>query len=395
MIPQQDQTKLRYYKCSYHGINSKCTTTGLCRPVAETETGEMRLLPPEGFQKLVNTVGSRCTRCGACCTVCPFKVLECRDGPQLSSECRDCGQCLQVCPAYQVDMSELEKTVFGHMRAAEDTFGIHLSTSIGQAHNVKIKEVCQDGGAVTALLVNGFNINRLDGAVVSSVQPSAPWLPRPLLARSVNEVVEAAGSRYCYSAGLTVLSKSLEQGLSQLAFVGLPCQVLALRKMQKAGFKRIVGNIKLIIGLFCSESFTYEGLIQRKICKEMGIDLNDISKMNIKRIFQIRLRNGQTREIPLKEIRQYAEPFCRFCSDFSSELADISLGGVGLENDTFIIPRTEVGKTFLEEAVKSGAIDLAHPPREKEALGTLIRLSKNKHDKGLKEDFKSEARSFP
>jgi coenzyme F420 hydrogenase subunit beta len=236
--------------------------------------------------------------------------------------------------------------------------------------------------------MNGLATNILDGAVVSSIQPTVPWLPRPILARSSEEVVEAAGSRYCYSAGITILSDVAKEGLKQVAFVGLPCQVLALRKMQSIGLK-IVGRIKLIIGLFCSESFTYEGLVQKKISEEMGVDLNDITKMNIKGVMQIRLKNGQMREIPLKELHQYAEPFCRSCGDFSSELADISLGGVGLENETFIIPRTEVGRTFLEEAVKMGAIDLVHPPKEKAALELLTRLSKSKRDRSLKERLTS------
>jgi coenzyme F420 hydrogenase subunit beta len=237
--------------------------------------------------------------------------------------------------------------------------------------------------------MNGLTTSTLDGAVVSSTQPTVPWLPRPILARSSEEAVEAAGSRYCYSAGITILSDAAEEGLKQLAFVGLPCQVLALRKMQSIGLKKIVGRIKLIIGLFCSESFTYEGLVQKKISQEMGVNLNDITKMNIKGAMQIRLKNGQMREIPLKELHQYAEPFCRSCDDFSSELADISLGGVGLENETFIIPRTEVGRTFLEEAVKMGTIDLVHPPKEKAALGLLIRLSKSKRDRSLKERLTS------
>lgn len=250
---------------------------------------------------------------------------------------------------------------------------------------MEVRRVCQDGGVASALLVNGFNTNTLDGAMVSSTQPTVPWFPKPFLAKSSKEIIEAAGSRYCYSPGITILSDPIGQGLKQLAFVGLPCQVLALRKMQSAGLKKIVGNIALIVGLFCSESFIYQGLIQKKICQEMGIDLNDVSKMNIKGLMQIQLKSGQMREIPLKELHQYAEPFCRFCGDFSSELADISLGGVGLEHETFIVPRTEIGRTFLEEAVKNGAIDLVHPPKEKVAHDLLIRLSKSKRSRSVKE----------
>jgi len=151
--------------------------------------------------------------------------------------------------------------------------------------------------------------------------------------------------------------------------------------MQKANLRKIVGPITLVIGLFCSESFSYEGLMLEKIKKGMGIDLGDIVKMNIKGRMQITLKDGRMVEIPLKEARTYAEPYCRSCEDFSSEFADLSLGGVGLEGRTFTVVRADRGKRFLDAAVESGALEVKPVDEFKKALDLMVRLSVSKRSK--------------
>ena len=337
-----------------------------------------------GFEELLNNVISkeRCTECGACFAVCPFeRILDYSEGPKLVGECRKCAICLRVCPRYGVETADLDDFVFGHKRALEDVFGIHVSLQIGKAVDPHVEAVGQDGGAATALLLKAFDSGLIDGAIVSSTDPTRPWLPVPSLARSREEILAAAGTRYTYSSGIVALRRVAGEGLKQVAFVGPPCQVTALRRMQKANLKKVVGPISLVIGLFCSESFSYEGLMLGKIQKGMGIDLKDVEKMNIKGRMQVTLRGGKMVEIPLKEARAYAEPYCRFCEDFSAEFADISLGGVGLEGRTFTVVRTERGKRLLEAAVESGSLEVKPVDDFKKALDLMVRLSVSKRSK--------------
>ena len=164
----------------------------------------------------------------------------------------------------------------------------------------------------------------------------------------------------------------------KIAFVGTPCQILAFRRIQKVPLRKFADIVVFTIGLFCSESFTYDGLMVKKIRDELGIDLNDIEKMNIKGKMILTLTKGKNWEIPLKEVKNYAEKKCRYCSDFSSELADISLGGVGLDGRTFTIVRTEKGEMVLNQAIETKALEIKSVNDFTRAYNLLIQLSKGK-----------------
>ena len=71
--------------------------------------------------------------------------------------------------------------------------------------------------------------------------------------------------------------------------------------------------------------------------------------MNIKGVFQIWMRDGSYHEIDLKECHAWTREGCKRCPDFAAEHADISLGGIGKDNDwTLTIVRTELGEEVIE-----------------------------------------------
>ncbi|NIU57219.1 MAG: hypothetical protein GWN67_12790, partial [Phycisphaerae bacterium] len=104
------------------------------------------------------------------------------------------------------------------------------------------------------------------------------------------------------------------------------------------------------IGLMCTESFTYEGLMQRHIQRELGVNLYDISKINIKGKILVTTKSGEIQTVPLAEAKKYTRKGCPPCTDFSSELSDISAGGLGLKDWTLIVIRTEKGEQLFESA---------------------------------------------
>ena len=128
----------------------------------------------------------------------------------------------------------------------------------------------------------------------------------------------------------------------------------------------------------CTESFTYEGLFEKHIKENMTIDLNNISKMNIKGKIIVSLTTGEEKSISLSEAKQYTRPSCNLCNDFSAELADISAGGLGLTGWTFIILRTEKGEQIFRNAVKAGILRTKKVDKESFAQNLLVKLSKKK-----------------
>jgi coenzyme F420 hydrogenase subunit beta len=320
----------------------------------------------------------KCAGCGACTIVCPFNCLEYADEkPNLVKECKICGICAQICPHYKWSWSKTENFVFGRERKTEEAFGVYRRLAIAQAKDERILKVGQDGGVVTALLLFALNNGLIDSAVVSGISREKPFYPIPKIATTVEEILESAGTRYSYSPNLLALPEALEQKKTNVAFVGTPCQIHAVRKMQIAGLKRYTSPLKFLIGLMCSEGFTYEGLMEKHIHEKLGINLNDIRKINIKGKMLVKTKSGIT-TIPLSETKQYAREGCSFCDDFSSELADISAGGLGLDGWTFTIIRTEKGEELFSSAERAGIIKTRNVNGETNALNLLHKLSKKK-----------------
>ncbi|MEM3788457.1 MAG: Coenzyme F420 hydrogenase/dehydrogenase, beta subunit C-terminal domain [Candidatus Bathyarchaeia archaeon] len=320
----------------------------------------------------------KCVGCGTCVLVCPFNCLEyVGEKPSLVKECKVCGICAQACPQYDFPLPKIESFVFGRERKTDEAFGIYRRVALAKATDKQVLEKCQDGGAVTALLLFALKNGTIDGAIVAKSEREKPFYPHPELATTVDEILQSAGTKYFYSPNILAMAKALEQKLGKIALVGTPCHIRAARKMQFAGLKKYTNPLKLIIGLACSECFIYDGLMKQHIARKLEVDPNSIRKVNIKGKMLLTLET-KTVAIPLAEAKQYARKSCHFCEDFSSELADISVGGLGLEGWTFVIIRTEQGEELFSSAENAGAIMTKEANLEANALNLLIKLSEKK-----------------
>ncbi len=338
-----------------------------------------------GFKELQEKVVAinLCTGCAACYLVCPFKdVLDYIDEtPVLIGECRDCGICPRVCPQHLVTDHELDVFTFGRERREEEDFGVYEKLLVAKSKDDEILERAQDGGVVTTLLTSALDSALIDGALLSSMDPDRPRSPIPLIAKTREEAIRSAGTRYSYSPGLALLREGLD-GLESVAFVGTPCQINAVRTIQKFPLKH-TKHISYTIGLFCSESFSYEGLLLEKMQNDMNIDLRDVSKVNIKGGLLIYSKGGHVWDVSLKEAKVFARPLCKSCRDFSAEHADISCGGVGLEGWTLTIIRTEKGLRLFEEAVEKELLEVKAVEDFPSSLKILTKLSKVKRKRSV------------
>ncbi|MFH0896941.1 MAG: Coenzyme F420 hydrogenase/dehydrogenase, beta subunit C-terminal domain [Candidatus Bathyarchaeota archaeon] len=336
-----------------------------------------------GFEELAKKVVERgaCAGCGSCVIVCPYQgVLEFSDGkPEIVGECKDCGICTRVCSRYSFQTDELEASIFGRVRKPEEDFGIYREIHVARSTDDEFLKQCQDGGVATALITAALDSGLIDGAIIAGIDPSVPWLPIPFISTKKDDAIRYAGTRYTFSPNLLALTRCESEGLKRVAFVGVPCQILAFRMIQKMPLKKLSDIVAFTIGLFCSESFTYDGLMVKKIQNEMGMNLRDIEKINIKGKMIITLKDGKRAEIPLKETRTYAERKCRYCSDFSAELADVSLGGVGLDGRTLTLIRTKQGEKLFSQALNGKNFEVKPMEEFARAYDLLVQLSKVKH----------------
>jgi len=329
-------------------------------------------------EKVINT--ELCSRCGACVLVCPYPgVLDYyHSTPRLIGKCVDCGICLRVCPRYNDMVNELEESVFGRTRRPEEKYGIYKQVIVAKSLDDETLKKCQDGGAVTSLLVSALETGDIDGAIVSGLTPSKPWLPVPMLVTTREDIISSAGTRYAFSPNILALKEAVGMSLKNVAFVGTPCQIQAIRQIQQVPLRKYGDIVKFTIGLFCTESFTYEGLMLKEIQGNLGIDLNEIKSINIKGKLIITTKDGNQYKLSLKEVKKYTEMKCSNCMDFSAELADISVGGVGLDGYTLTVLRTNLGVSILKDAVKRSMIETESTDNFQSAMNLLIKLSETK-----------------
>jgi len=335
-----------------------------------------------GFEESLkkDVVSSRqCVGCATCVVVCPFNCLDYNEGqPRLVKKCETCGICPQVCPKYDWSWSKAEEFVFERQKGESEEFGIYRRLILAQATDKKVLEKCQDGGAVTALLIYALRDGIIEGVALSGLAADKPLYPMPKLATTPKEVLENAGTRYSYSPNMLALQEGVKQKKKSLAFVGTPCQIQAIRKIQMLPLKKYSNPLQFTVGLMCTESFTYDGFFEKHLKENMGLDLSNIEKMNIKGNVLGSLKSGEVKSVSLSESKQYTRESCHLCSDFSAELADISAGGLGLSGWTFVILRTEKGKKIFDGAVEAGMLRTRAVDEEPFALTLLTRLSKKK-----------------
>lgn len=333
-----------------------------------------------------------CCGCSACIVACPHKVLDFQDFDPIQTDPRSpfdncihgeegCSLCAMACLRLHPSLDLIESVVSGQRRPADKPEGVYRWRTLARATDPRILAKGQDGGAVTALIAWALDQGELDGAVVASPSPEVPWLDEPLLVRTSDELIGAAGSRYTYCSTPLGLKKAAEAKCKSVALVGVSCESTAVRQLAAEGIKRWVRPVKFVIGLMCCETFDYEAFMVGKVEQEMGVPLTEITKVNVKGKVIVSLKDGDDVIIPLKEARPYANEWCHHCPDFSAEHADLSCGGLGMEGWTMILVRSEKGDDLLRRAVDAGVVELRPAEEEPDALKVLDRLARKQRER--------------
>lgn len=326
-----------------------------------------------------------CANCGACLASCPVDSLDLEGGrPSLTGRCTACGLCYAQCPQVVTDEEVMER-VFGEVSSSK--IGPYKDAYFGRTNSSPIEVVAQDGGIVTSLLDSLLEAGFIDGAAV--MDRDSEWRPEPRVAISREDLIECAGTKYTPGPILRATREAVElYSLENLALVGTPCQVKALRNMASGDYavRRITDNVKLIIGLFCTKCFDYEDFFEEVLEDQLDIDLSDVAKFDVKdERFIIYQKNKSKRELALDSLDQFTFHPCKLCSDFSAELADISVGGVGSpEGYSTVIVRTEVGEKAFKQGLRSGAYEAKDLEDADPGLDLVEKLSTQKKENAEK-----------
>ncbi len=339
------------------------------------------------MEEVVNP--GKCIGCAACLTICPVDVFDYENekpADTRNSACVFCELCVDACPVLRPTDHDLTQQIGLREPVQDEGFGPYAYGVLARTTQEYILKEGQDGGICSALAIHGLQTGTLKGVVVGNEYPDNPQMGYAQLATTPKEVLTSARSRYSYQPNTLALVEAMKKDIAPLAVVGVPCQVDGVRQQQYSSIRLDVAewyrkNISLVVGLFCSEAFTEEGMDW--LAKDLGVPKAEIANINIKGKLEIKLRDGREETRSLKAFGKYARPACLYCMDYAADNADIGLGGIGLDGWTFTVIRTEAGHRAWQALVDVGWVEvkeLEELPKSKELL---IRLSRYKRNRPL------------
>ena len=176
-----------------------------------------------------------CTGCAGCVIACPHDVLSYDDtngvykplqiedfgGPRDCSHGeKACTSCTRACPRFRAWEPEIDEFLFGRPREVSELSGVLKDVCLTRAADPELHEVGQDGGLVSAMLVYALEHDIIDAALVSYLEgDGSTWKAIPGIARTREDVIASAGSRYTYSAN-TLAYMDLAKEDERIALVG-------------------------------------------------------------------------------------------------------------------------------------------------------------------------------
>jgi coenzyme F420 hydrogenase subunit beta len=245
----------------------------------------------------------------------------------------------------------------------------------------------QDGGFVSALLIELLERGEIDGALVAKPSEREPWKGVAHLAQSREDVIACAGSFYnqTLALGHLDLKKYDLPAKPRIALVGTPCEVQGLRAMQQRPFywgASKVDAVVLTVALLCTKSFDYEGLMLREIQEQRGISLQDLAKIDIIRgkLYLYDEGGATLLEEPIRDFHGAALKGCDECADFLGVAADISVGSVGsADGYSSVLVWTEAGQAAFRQIAPRLEIRELDKPQAIEKLDALDKRVASEH----------------
>jgi coenzyme F420 hydrogenase subunit beta len=225
-----------------------------------------------------------------------------------------------------------------------------------KATDQRILDKCQDGGIATAISMYLLNAKKVDG-ILGTKRSEEPgnWKPVPTIATTEDEVLESAGTKYYIAPVLMNLPTAVvEKEFDKVAIIGLPCQIEAARYLQRIKFE-LAPAMTYLIGLFCTKNYEFDKI--SAAIAEQGINPEEIRKFAVNKGFFRIYADGSEIKFPLKDIESWTPSFCAYCSDYSAEFADISIGTQDSEEGwSTVIIRTDAGAELMAALEAEGYI---------------------------------------
>jgi len=147
-----------------------------------------------------------CTRCGSCVGLGGGHVhFEDKTGKYLpfvdkNIDSKVAEQCLQACSGADVDFPAIDKYCFSGEGNHHEYLGTYQSLNIGFSSDPGIRRQGGSAGVISTTLIYLLENKLVDGALVLGMSEEEPWMNKPFIATSREEILKAAQSKYTISS---------------------------------------------------------------------------------------------------------------------------------------------------------------------------------------------------
>jgi len=357
---------------------------------------------PENIKEVIRH--GLCNRCGSCVGLSGGRIVfSDRTGNYLPTIMKPPDEETSrlvwgACSGKGFDFPTQKVSVFGDPEGGNTYIGHYQNIYIGFATDPEVRLNAASGGIISAILVWLLEKGMIDGAVVLGMSETEPWLTKPFIATTKEEILQAAQSKYIISPVNEILPE-IDQFKGTLAYVGLPGQVQSIRLLQQMNHPS-VRNIRYIFGPFYGNTLHFSSV--KSFLRSFGIkDFTKIRKLYFRHgewpgNMRVELDNGKVFELP-KFHANYLIPFhilknSLLCTDLTNEYTDISGGDAWApvyeergKGYSMVIGRSQAGSEILRQMINEGRLEL-NPIGEQEAIdmhshgydlkkrGTFIRM---------------------
>jgi len=320
-----------------------------------------------------------CNRCGTCVGLSEGRIVfgdkTAEYLPEIKHELSDelADRIWRACPGKYFDFPAYRKLFFPEVAHFHTYTGPYQEIFIGFATNPEVRINSASGGILTAILLWLLDKNLIDAAVVTAMSESEPWLAKSFIATTAEDIIRAAQSKYIITSVNEILPL-IETFQGRLAYVGLPGQVQAIRKLQAMNDPS-VRNIHYIFGPFYGNTLHFSSI--KSFLRSYGEkDYHNISKLWFRYgewpgNMRIEMKNGRIIQLP-KFHANYLIPFhilknSLLCTDLSNEFTDVSGGDAWApvyeergKGFSMVISRSKKGQEILEQMLSEGYLSLQH-----------------------------------
>lgn len=259
-------------------------------------------------------------------------------------------------------------------------WGPTLSVRTGHATDPALRRNSSSGGALSALLAHLLATRRVAAILETGAATAPPYGNETVLATTGEQVLAAAGSRYAPSAPLEGLRDHLSR-FDRIAFVGKPCDVAALRQLQRAD-PDLRERIPFAISFFCAGVPSLAGA--RRILERLDVREEEVVAFRYRGDgwpgkARALLADGSVREMSYQDswggiLSRAVQTRCRICPDGTGAFADLvcadawetDAAGYPLFEEadglSLVVSRTRAGEELVREAMTAGVLLAGNTP---------------------------------